>query len=167
MEQVAALFWTPGFLDRFQATLGYDLLPNLPLIFGPQNTWGGMIPVYDETYAFGNDTLVASGSYDEDYREVLNDGYKDYLSHLREWAHSFGKGLRTQVAYNLPLQVVIYSSHTILDYQLILFSLATFLWSTHRRVNHLASDRLPMCIANSQAPPTWLTKASSQPRWAQ
>lgn len=108
MEQVAALFWTPDFLERFKTTLGYDLRPNLPLIFGPQNTWGGGLPVYNETYAFGNDTHTSSISYDQDYRLVLNEGYKDYLSHLREWAHSFDKGLRTQVAYNLPLQVVIY-----------------------------------------------------------
>ncbi|KAF2187908.1 hypothetical protein K469DRAFT_567905 [Zopfia rhizophila CBS 207.26] len=106
MEIIEVLYWTPGFLQRFQKSLGYDLLPYLPLLFSPPNALFGVLPSYNETYLFGNSTRNRHSSYQLDYRKVLNDGYQDYLSHFMEWTHSIGTEFRTQVAYNQPLQML-------------------------------------------------------------
>ncbi|KAF2472794.1 uncharacterized protein BDR25DRAFT_157719, partial [Lindgomyces ingoldianus] len=106
MEQLASLYWSPGLLQRFQNTYGYDLLPYLPLFFTPSNTWNGALPVYNEVFAFGNDTNVGNSVYQLDYRKVLNDGYQDYLLHFEQWTHSIGTEYSTQPAYNLPLQML-------------------------------------------------------------
>lgn len=106
MEMLAALYWTPGLPDRFRNNTGYDLVPYLPILFSQSNTWNKLLPVYNETYAFGNYTSDGDSVYQIDYRNALNDGYKDYLKHLQDWVHSTGNELRTQPAYNLPLQAV-------------------------------------------------------------
>lgn len=106
MEILAALYWTPGLLQRFRETHGYDLQPYLPSLFSSSNTWNGYLPVYNETYGFGNNTDIGNNAYQLNYRKILNDGYRDYLSHFLEWTHSIGTGYSAQPAYNLPLQMV-------------------------------------------------------------
>lgn len=114
MEFQASLYWTPGLLDRLRETLGYDFEPFLPLIFSPSNTFGGRgTPIYNETYGFGTDEDVTDSPYNLDYRNVLNDGYQDYLTHFVEWAHSRGPEYSAQPAYNLPLQMVSRARHSV------------------------------------------------------
>lgn len=103
---LAALYWTPNFLERFKNTIGYDLLPYLPLLFSPSDAWLGLIPVYDELYGFGNDSSVGNNTYQIDYRRILNDGYQDYIAHFQDWSHSISTEYSTQPAYNMPLQMV-------------------------------------------------------------
>ncbi|KAF2258204.1 hypothetical protein CC78DRAFT_479443 [Lojkania enalia] len=105
MEFLAALYWTPGLLDRFRERHGYELTPYLPVLFGAWNSWGGYIPVYDEIYGFGNEMNVGKNVYQMNYRDILNDGYQEYLSHFQEWTHSIGNQYSTQPAYNMPLQM--------------------------------------------------------------
>jgi hypothetical protein len=106
MEILAALYWTPGLLEQFEKVCGYSLLPYLPLLFSPSNTWNGILPVYDEVYGLGNDTEIGTGVAQLDYRKILNDGYQHYLTHFLNWSHSIGVEYSTQPAYNLPLQMV-------------------------------------------------------------
>lgn len=106
MEILASLYWTPGLLKRFKDKYGYDLTPYLPLLFASSNTWNGALPVYNEIYAFGNDTNVGNSVHQADYRKILNDGYQEYLSHFQQWTHSIGTQYSSQPAYNLPLQMV-------------------------------------------------------------
>jgi hypothetical protein len=105
MEILAALYWSPGLLDRFEATHGYTLTPYLPLLFSATNSWNGVLISYNESYAFGGDANVGNSAYQLNYRSILNDGYQNYLSHFREWSHSIGTEYSAQPAYNLPLQM--------------------------------------------------------------
>ncbi|KAJ4354220.1 uncharacterized protein N0V89_005954 [Didymosphaeria variabile] len=106
MEILAALYWTPDLLNRFKNSSGYDLLPYLPLLFSPSNTWNGALPVYNETFAFGNSTNGGESRYQLEYRKALNDGYQEYLEHFQEWTHVIGNEYSTQPAYNLPLEAL-------------------------------------------------------------
>ena len=134
MEMLAAVYWTPGLLERFEDSNGYDLLPYLPLLFSMSNTWNGMLPVYNETYVFGNYTKDGDSIYQLDYRKALNDGYQQYLAHFQQWTHSIGTEYSAQPAYNLPLQAVSFqASNTSL--QLTISSLATYLLSMLRKAN--------------------------------
>ncbi|PSN71528.1 hypothetical protein BS50DRAFT_486722 [Corynespora cassiicola Philippines] len=105
MEQLAALPWTPGLLDRFQASYGYELKPHLPLLFSQTNIWGSIAPPYAEAYYFNTSTTTVPEAYQLDFRKVLNDGYQDYISHFQKWTKSIGVEYSTQPAYNLPLQM--------------------------------------------------------------
>lgn len=129
MEILAALYWTPGLLDRFQRTNGYSLLRCLPVLFSTSNTWGGFIPVYNDTFSFSGGAAT-DNACQRDYRSVLNDAYQDYLAHFFEWSHSLGTQYSAQPAYNLPLQMVQYRALAHVSrvlYMLIFCSLATYL----------------------------------------
>jgi hypothetical protein len=106
MEMLAVLYWTPGFLDRFKRSQGYGLVPYLPLLFNPSNTWNGLLATYAEVYGFAGETSPGSGDYQLDYRKVLNNGYQAYISHFRDWSHSIGTEYSAQVGYNVPVQMV-------------------------------------------------------------
>ncbi|OAG01255.1 uncharacterized protein CC84DRAFT_280989 [Paraphaeosphaeria sporulosa] len=106
MEMLAALYWTPGLVDRFKNTSGFDLLPYLPLLFSISNSWNGLLPAYNETFVFGNSTDSGESRYQLEYRKALNDGYQEYLEHFQKWSHSIGNQFSTQPAYNLPLQAL-------------------------------------------------------------
>ncbi|KAJ9668901.1 hypothetical protein H2201_001147 [Coniosporium apollinis] len=104
IEMLATLYWTPGFLQRFEEARGYSLTKYLPLLYIPANSWGPGIPVYPEQYSYGN--LTVDESYNIDYRTTLNEGYQEYLKQFSEWSHSRGVGYSSQPAYNLPLQML-------------------------------------------------------------
>jgi len=123
MEIVAALYWTPSFANRFQATNNYSILPYLPLLFNGMNGWGHDLVPYpagggDGRYEFTSEAALQTDGYQLDYRNILNDGYKDYNIHLRDWAHSRGFEYSTQPAYNLPLDMVLIS-HSNVSSQLL------------------------------------------------
>ena len=125
MEILASLYWTPNLLEKFQQKYNYDLLPFLPVIFSPSNTWGGRTPVYAEIYGFANDTNVGDSVYQLNYRRALNDGYQEYVSHFEEWSHSLGTQYSNQPAYNLPLQMVSRYTRVSCD-RINIFSLRIF-----------------------------------------
>lgn len=106
MEMQAALWWTPGFLDRFEQTLGYNLVPYLPTVFHASQQWGGYLPPYNVTWVLDPAYPADGGKYAVDYRTVLNSGYEEYLAHYQQWAEGFGLQHSCQVAYNLNLDMV-------------------------------------------------------------
>lgn len=106
MEILASCYWTPGFISQFEESNKYNLIPYLPLLFTPSNTWNGALPIYWEQYTFGNSDSDKVFTYNIDYRKVLNEGYQAYTIHFNEWAHSKGFGYSSQPAYNLPLEAV-------------------------------------------------------------
>ncbi|KAL1856677.1 hypothetical protein Plec18167_009116 [Paecilomyces lecythidis] len=102
MEIMATLYWTPGFLERFETARGYSLLKYLPTLFQPQNIWGRVASSYSEIFVSQNSTAV-----NLDYRTTLNEGYQDYLSHIENWSEQIGiRGFSAQPAYNLPLDML-------------------------------------------------------------
>ena len=116
MQILAALYWTPGLLQRFKRTNGYELEPYLPLLFNPSNTLKGSLRVYKETFIFGNYTSENDSFYQLDFRNILNEGYQEYLKHFQEWTHSIGNQYSAQPAYNLPLPAVSLSRAMITFY---------------------------------------------------
>ncbi len=105
MEMMAALWWTPGFLDRFRQRRGYSAVPFLPVFFQAANLWNGYGAPYNTTYAFDRHT-TDGGRYVEDYRLTLNEGYQDFLRHYQTWAEGLGLAHSCQPSYNLPLDMV-------------------------------------------------------------
>jgi len=106
MEILAALYWTPGLLERFEEARGYSLVKYLPLLFTMTNSWGGSVPPYTETFAYGEYTADGTSIHNVDYRTTLNEGYQEYITHFVNWAHSKGLQYSNQPAYNLPMQMV-------------------------------------------------------------
>lgn len=106
LEQLASLPWTPGLLDRFKASYGYDFTSHLPVVFSSLNTWGGFAPPYAEAFFFDNDSVEEQRLYSLDYQKVLSDGYQDYIAQFQGWTKSIGIEYSNQPAYNLPLQMV-------------------------------------------------------------
>jgi hypothetical protein len=106
MEMLATLWWTPGFLDKFEKSRGYSLTKYLPLLYSASNQWNSYFPSYLEQFVYGNYTVDGTSVYNLDYRAVLNEGYQEYISHFVQWSHSLGIGYSDQPAYNLPLQMV-------------------------------------------------------------
>lgn len=78
----------------------------LPLLYVADNQWAQIFPSYFEIYSYGNYTSDGTSVYDLDYRDVLNEGYQEYVQHFRDWAHSQGFNYSNQPAYNLPLDMV-------------------------------------------------------------
>lgn len=105
MEMMAALWWTPGYLDRFQKSRGYSATKYLPVMFQASNLWNGYSPPYNTTYVFDTDSTRTGGKYIQDYKITLNDGYQEYLRYFQDWAKSLGLGHSVQPAYNLPLNM--------------------------------------------------------------
>ncbi|GAD98073.1 RING zinc finger protein [Paecilomyces variotii No. 5] len=102
MEIMATLYWTPGFLERFEKARGYSLLKYLPTLFQPRNIWGSVASSYAEVFVSQNSTSV-----NLDYRTTLNEGYQDYLKHIQNWSEQIGiQGFSAQPAYNLPLDML-------------------------------------------------------------
>ncbi|KAB5528055.1 hypothetical protein GE09DRAFT_1064745 [Coniochaeta sp. 2T2.1] len=105
MEMMASLWWTPGFLDRFQKSRGYSAAKYLPVMFQASNSWNDYSPPYNTTYIFDIDATRTGWKYLQDYKAALNEGYKEYLQHFQDWASSLGLGHSVQPAYNLPLDM--------------------------------------------------------------
>jgi hypothetical protein len=107
VETFAALWWTPGFLQRFESEHGYDPTKFLPLMFHPSNAFRNYkyIQPYNTTYVL--DPLGSDQSrYLQDYRATLSNCYEEYLAGLRDWSRSLGLSHSAEVAYNLPLDLV-------------------------------------------------------------
>ncbi|KAK7606281.1 hypothetical protein JOL62DRAFT_360383 [Phyllosticta paracitricarpa] len=104
MEMQTALLWTPGFREKFKESRGYDIAPCLPYLIVRDNYWGQAIVPYGEVFTATNSTLQEQCN--QDYRQVLNEGYKEYLGHFVEWAHSLGIEYSAQPAYNFPLDML-------------------------------------------------------------
>lgn len=108
MEFLATLWWTPGFLEKFEKSRGYSLAPFLPLLYVASNQWSGEQLGRLNEYVYGNYTADGTSLHNLDYRVVLDEGYQDYIRYYSDWAHSMNMGYSNQPAYNLPLDMVSY-----------------------------------------------------------
>ena len=106
MEILASLYWTPDLVERFEQSRGYGLIKYLPLLFTYTDSWNGILPPYPEQFHYGNYTTDGTSIYNLDCRTILNESYKDFVSHYAEWSHSKGFKFSDQPAYNLPLTMV-------------------------------------------------------------
>jgi hypothetical protein len=89
-----ATIWTPLLLAEFEARIGYDLLPFLPVVVE-----------VNEKYLFAFDAVTTTRVRD-DFNQLLSDLYRDHhLLVLQAFARSLGLGLRVQ-PYGLETDTV-------------------------------------------------------------
>ncbi|CRG91023.1 Multicopy suppressor of chk1 protein 1 [Talaromyces islandicus] len=98
--------WTPSLPQTFKARHGYPLEPYLPLImFGnnniaQQSSDPGLIQCV-------LDTADRGIGYVNDFRQSLEDGYREYLVQYSEWLKSrLNLQMSAQVSYNLPMNML-------------------------------------------------------------
>ncbi|ROV88303.1 hypothetical protein VMCG_10483 [Cytospora schulzeri] len=106
LEMLAALYWTPDFLSRFEHEMGYNIIKYLPLLYNPTNAWYAGSTVYPELYQYGEYTLDNQSVHEPNYYAVLGSGYQDYIDHFEKWSHFRGVHYSNQPAYNLPLEML-------------------------------------------------------------
>ncbi|KAH8878917.1 hypothetical protein GQ53DRAFT_849936 [Thozetella sp. PMI_491] len=104
LEMIATLWWTQGFAERFEKSRGYSITPCLPVLYHIWCAWHDLTP-YEVTYIYDTGEYGNTTTCTQDYREVLNEGYQEYLTHLEQWAQSLGLNHSSQPAYNLPLDM--------------------------------------------------------------
>ena len=105
MEMMTTLWWTPGFLDRFQGARGYSAVTYLPVFFQARNLWNGYGDPYNTSFVLDGQP-PDGGRFAEDYRLTLTECYQDFLGHYQSWAATRGMQHSAQPAYNLPLDMV-------------------------------------------------------------
>ncbi|TLS30036.1 hypothetical protein PpBr36_02246 [Pyricularia pennisetigena] len=106
MEIQASLYWSPGFIQKFKETRGYDPVKYLPLMFDKSTSFMGHVAPYNTTYYLEGSADAAQAKYLQDYRLILNQGYVEYLQALGDWAKSLGLSHSCQVAYNIPVDML-------------------------------------------------------------
>lgn len=87
---LASLYWTPGFLQRFEQARDYPLTKYLPLLYNYGNSWVQVTPACMEQYIYGDNTDYYTEKHNIDYRTILNEGYQEYVQHFMDWSHSRG-----------------------------------------------------------------------------
>jgi hypothetical protein len=101
-ELVAELPWTPGFRGRFQARKGYDLTPQLPLLFrkGGESKYSEMLDLWGRN---GGPRYLDPGGAEarerlrEDYTEVRETLFlEEFLGTFLRLARSHGVAIRLQ-----------------------------------------------------------------------
>ena len=99
-EMVAELPWTPSFLESFQASKGYDLVPYLPLTFlqrGESKYNTITVDMYGQTLDPVYIANEISSRVREDYEDVRAQLFIDgFVVPIRDWVHSNGLLLRLQ-----------------------------------------------------------------------
>lgn len=104
IEIESNISWTPSLPQKFQQVAGYNLKKYLPLIqYGNNNP--GVQPSYPGDMQCVLDTEDAGQGVVNDYREVLAQGYQEYLNTVKKWASSLGLEYSAQPSYNLPLDM--------------------------------------------------------------
>ncbi|KAK6001478.1 hypothetical protein QM012_002809 [Aureobasidium pullulans] len=106
-EFTANVFWTPALADTFHAIHGYTINKYLPILLHGNS--GLVIPTSEAsstpTY-YITDEIDSGDSHVADYRQTLTTLNIEYLTALTQWAHSMGLQSSTQVAYNLPMDML-------------------------------------------------------------
>ncbi|MDO4272026.1 MAG: glycosyl hydrolase [Eubacteriales bacterium] len=106
LEGVSGTGWCEDFLEEFQKSRGYDLLPYLTIIGTKTSNSAGGPPgaVVEPAYSAlldeeGNDI---TSKVNDDMRQVRTELYmNNCLQELTDWAHSFGMKLRAENSYGV------------------------------------------------------------------
>lgn len=100
LEYQTVMDWTRNFVEEFEQSRGYSVLPYLPFL-GQE----GVYPPHDLT-GFQLDEPGLSEMIRRDYCEVLTQCYcKNHLKILEDMARRYGKSIRYQVAYNKAFEI--------------------------------------------------------------
>lgn len=99
---MANISWSPSLPSRFEDKFGYPLTQYLPIIMF-QNSGLDSTGVTMECLL---DTSDAGLGIRNDYRQALQDGYREYLETYTNWTHSrLGLQYSAQPGYNLNIDM--------------------------------------------------------------
>ncbi|CAI4219795.1 unnamed protein product [Parascedosporium putredinis] len=103
MEMSSALWWSHGFLERFEANRGYSPRKYLPLLFHQSNTLRAQYRPYNTTYLLGS-TDHGQHKALQDYRLTLSEGYHDVSAKelVNLFQESFAAGVNVMVVHGMP-----------------------------------------------------------------
>ncbi len=91
--ETEATIWTPGFLDIFRDSRGYDLRPFLPFVLEKDEKYQYVMAATDPATADG----LRTNEIRDDYNQVLSDLYLDaHLRPIQAFAKTLGMGIRIQ-----------------------------------------------------------------------
>ena len=97
-------WWTPGLLDAFQSSRGYDLNKYLPLIYSFNTEHNGPLASPDRFYTDGDDLGQV---FVNDYWQTLTELNRLYLDWLTNWSQeALESQFSAQVVYNLPMDML-------------------------------------------------------------
>jgi hypothetical protein len=95
-------FWGYHFMDEFKARRGYDLAPQLPLIFKK----AGMMMLATAEYRYGCADADFWTRLKNDLYQTMTDMYmENVLSPIQTWLHSVGMTVRAEISYGLPFEI--------------------------------------------------------------
>ncbi|KAF9629124.1 hypothetical protein BFW01_g10327 [Lasiodiplodia theobromae] len=107
MELTSHINWTPAIPAKFEQKYGYSIRLFLPLIMWGNNNIG-LQPSDPGQVQCLLDTEDGGQGYMNDYRELLQDCYREYLEELRRWVHEdLGLQTSSQVSYNMPMDTAV------------------------------------------------------------
>ncbi|PYI25918.1 hypothetical protein BP00DRAFT_461432 [Aspergillus indologenus CBS 114.80] len=105
IEATSNISWTPSLPKVFYDKYGYDLKRFLPLfMFGNNNI--GIQNAAPGSVECLLDTPDQGKGYVNDFRGALMEGYRAYVEHYTNWTNAMNLQYSSQVAYNLPVDVL-------------------------------------------------------------
>ncbi|PYH75426.1 hypothetical protein BO82DRAFT_410522 [Aspergillus uvarum CBS 121591] len=105
IEATSNISWTPSLPKVFYDKYGYDLKRFLPLfMFGNNNI--GIQNAAPGSVECLLDTPDQGKGYVNDFRSALMEGYRAYVEHYTNWTNAMNLQYSSQVAYNLPIDVL-------------------------------------------------------------
>lgn len=100
------LFWGYNFKDEFEARMGYDITPYLPLIVADTgSTMGTVVKNYDYQPSDDADLATATKARN-DYYQVMTEMYSEnVLRPLQQWLHTLNMTLRAEPSYGFNFEI--------------------------------------------------------------
>ncbi|RAL14516.1 uncharacterized protein BO97DRAFT_422416 [Aspergillus homomorphus CBS 101889] len=105
IEARSNISWTTALPRIFKDKYGYNLERHLPLIMFGNNNLGVQTASPGSTQCL-LDTSDQGKRYLNDYRGALMEGYRAYMEHYMRWTNAMNLQYSSQVAYNLPIDVL-------------------------------------------------------------
>ncbi|KAH8897161.1 hypothetical protein GQ53DRAFT_887412 [Thozetella sp. PMI_491] len=106
VEMTSNISWSRGLPERFQRLMGYEIRPILPLLAFGQNNINIQSSSPGAFQCILNTDDQGAG-YINDFRAVLQDGYREYLTFLTNWTNTvLGVQFSAQPSYNLPMDML-------------------------------------------------------------
>ncbi|KXH29506.1 hypothetical protein CSIM01_06239 [Colletotrichum simmondsii] len=106
VELTSNMTWSPGFPKKFKESFGYDLKKYLPIVMFDNNNLG-LQPTAPGSIQCILDTADGGEGVRNDFRQIIGEGYQDYLRALSNWTNTrLNLKFSAQPGYNMPLDML-------------------------------------------------------------
>lgn len=101
VEVTSNITWSPSLIEKFEKRFGYSLKRYLPLIAFRNNNLA-LQPYSPGQFKCTLNTKYSGKGYENDYRTIVSEGYREYLRALRDYFHTnLELSLSVQPSYGL------------------------------------------------------------------